>query len=78
MIKVELKNHMFLVQDNGIGIQQENLKRIFERFYRNSDEVGGFGIGLNIVKNVCNKYSLKIDVTSVPNQGTTFIVKFKD
>lgn len=77
-IKVQLQNNLFSVRDNGVGIEKKHLEQIFERFYRASDDVGGFGIGLNIVKNVCNKYKFTIEVTSVPLKGTTFIVRLKD
>lgn len=74
MIEITLKNNCFSVKDNGVGISKEKQKRIFERFYRESKEVGGFGIGLNIVQNICNKYGFSIDLTSVPKEGTTISI----
>jgi two-component system OmpR family sensor kinase len=73
-IEVILKHNKFSVKDNGVGISDEKQKRIFDRFYRASEEVGGFGIGLNIVNNICNKYYFKIDFTSAPKKGTTFSI----
>jgi two-component system OmpR family sensor kinase len=73
-IEVILKHNKFSVKDNGVGISDEKQKRIFDRFYRASEEVGGFGIGLNIVNNICNKYYFKIDLTSAPKKGTTFSI----
>lgn len=68
------------VQDTGIGIPPHVLPKIFDRFYR-ADSVrnrnsGGFGLGLSIAKWICGAHAAEISVTSVPNQGATFIVRF--
>lgn len=75
-IKIELKKNTLTISDSGIGIEEAKLKDIFSRYYRATSFSGGFGIGLNIVKNVCENYSIKIDVKSKIDQGTTFILKF--
>ncbi|MFA7570103.1 MAG: HAMP domain-containing sensor histidine kinase [Sulfurimonadaceae bacterium] len=75
-IYVELKDNVLLVQDNGVGIPKKSLSKIFERFYRESDIVGGFGIGLHIVASICKKYHIKIEIDSKVNEGTTFKLKF--
>ena len=68
------------VADTGIGIQQEHLDRIFERFYRvdksHSKEVGGTGLGLSIVKHAAQILEAQIQVDSTPGQGTTITVTF--
>ncbi|MDX9796690.1 MAG: ATP-binding protein, partial [Arcobacteraceae bacterium] len=71
-----LKDNVLLVQDNGVGIPKKSLSKIFERFYRESDIVGGFGIGLHIVASICKKYHIKIEIDSKVNEGTTFKLKF--
>ena len=75
-INVTLKEKKLIIKDTGIGISQDKQKDIFKRFYRASDDVGGFGIGLNIVQNICIKYDLKIQCESKYNKGTTFIITF--
>lgn len=64
------------VQDNGIGIPEQDLGRIFERFYRvnrdRSRAVGGSGLGLAIVKHILEKHGTAIEVESSPGVGSTF------
>lgn len=58
--------------DNGIGIRDSSLKRIFEMFYRATDQGDGSGIGLYIVKNAVEKLGGQISVASKPGEGTRF------
>jgi PAS domain S-box-containing protein len=58
--------------DNGIGIDEGNLNKIFEMFYRATEQSDGSGIGLYIVKNAVDKLGGQISVTSKPLQGTRF------
>ena len=66
------------IEDNGIGIPEEFLDRIFERFFRvdkaRSREIGGTGLGLAIVKNVCLKHDGNVEVESKDGKGTTFTI----
>ena len=65
-----------LVKDQGIGIPEADLERIFERFYRvdpaRSRETGGTGLGLSIVKHVAANHDGEVRVWSRPGEGSTF------
>lgn len=61
--------------DNGIGISEEMLPRIFEMFYRATEHSEGSGIGLYIVKNAILKMGGTIDISSKPYEGTSFHIE---
>ena len=77
-IREKGENLVIRVRDNGVGIPQESLDRIFERFYRvdkgRSRKQGGTGLGLSIVKHIVNFYHGTIRVTSQLEEGTEFTV----
>ncbi|WP_258523468.1 sensor histidine kinase [Campylobacter hyointestinalis] len=64
---------VFSVKDYGKGIK--DTKAIWQRYAREDLSVGGFGLGLNIVANICNKYNIIYNVSSVPGKGSTFTYK---
>ena len=72
----------FTVRDNGIGIKQEHLTRLTERFYRvdkgRSRETQGTGLGLAIVKHVLARHNARLQIESEPGKGSAFTIQFPD
>ena len=69
------------VVDRGIGISEENMPRIFDRFYhlekQDDDLFGGIGLGLAIIRQVIEQHEGKLDVKSAPGKGSTFTFSLK-
>lgn len=79
-ISVLLTCEEFRVSDTGIGISEENLGRIFDRFFTvdksHSGKNGGFGLGLSVVRKLCRKQGWQLSVESKEGAGSTFRVGF--
>lgn len=79
-INVDSKNKTLIIQDTGIGIEKENLDRVFERFFQvdrsHSKGNEGTGLGLSIVRHICLKYNVDIKLDSIINVGSTFTLTF--
>ncbi len=73
------KEFTVTVEDSGLGIPEDSLERIFERFYRvdksHSREIGGTGLGLSITKSTVAMHNGKIKVASKEGEGTTFTIR---
>lgn len=72
---------MLSVSDQGIGINEEDIPHIFERFYRGdksrSKEISGTGLGLSIARWIISRHGAKVNVKSREGEGTAFTVAFK-
>jgi len=75
-IRITLKNGLFIVKDEGVGIAKDKLEAIFELYNRDSKIAGGFGVGLNIVKQICDTYKIEVKVSSVLGEGSEFRLLF--
>lgn len=82
VVKISLENdsdksYTFSVADNGVGIPQEHIERIFERFYRidkgRSRDIGGTGLGLAIVRNAVQLHGGRIYAVNQPSGGVKFV-----
>ncbi len=76
VINITLKRGVFKIQDHGIGIEKEKLSKIYERYNRETEYSGGFGIGLSIVQKISQEYGIPLDVSSEKEKGTCFRLDF--
>lgn len=80
-IEIVTADKKLTVTDTGLGIPQESIPRIFERFYRidksRSRAKGGTGLGLSIVRHIAEHHGAEIDVESTVGVGTSITVKFR-
>jgi two-component system, OmpR family, phosphate regulon sensor histidine kinase PhoR len=78
--KLENGQPVFTVRDTGIGIEQQHIDRLTERFYRvdrgRSRETGGTGLGLSIVKHILIRHQARLEISSEIGVGSTFSVMF--
>ena len=61
-------------KDHGVGIKDST--QIFDRYYRENKEKGGFGIGLNIVKSIIDNANIELRIDSIEGKGSTFSYRF--
>ncbi|MBT8332388.1 MAG: GHKL domain-containing protein [Deltaproteobacteria bacterium] len=74
--KLDNDHFMFEISDNGIGMDDDTLRNIYEEFFSTKGS-SGTGLGLAVVEKVVNRHGGKIEVTSAPGEGTRFTIIFK-
>jgi two-component system, OmpR family, sensor kinase len=75
-IAIHLDKNSLRIKDSGRGIKQEHIDSMFERYSRFDKSVGGFGIGLSIVKMICDEYNFAIKIESELNKFTEVSITF--
>lgn len=71
-IHIGLTEQYLSVKDNGLGISKKDQESIFKRFKSSDSLAGGFGVGLDIVSQICKEYHIKIVLESEPSKGSEF------
>ncbi len=74
-VKTSSVNAVITISDNGSGIHEKHIPKVYEMFYRATDRSTGSGIGLYIVKEIIEKLNGKIKIQSELNRGTTFVIE---
>ena len=75
-IRIELNGSGVCVEDTGSGIRPEELQQVFQRYYRGSGSSGA-GIGLSLVKRICDRYGWQVSLVSNAGSGTVICLQFK-
>lgn len=76
LVNIEFEKNHLIISDTGLGIETKDQERIFEQFFRaqNHSHISGSGLGLSIVKAICDLHGWTISLESQPGKGTKFIV----
>ncbi len=75
-IIITIDSNTICIQDEGEGMTQEQITKVFDRYTRFNKVQGGFGLGFNIVYTICSEYGIKIDIDSKINEGTCVTLNF--
>jgi signal transduction histidine kinase len=78
-IQADAGSRTLLVRDAGVGMTEDELAQLFERFYRGKSvrhTTRGYGLGLSLVKEICDEYKIRIDYQSEKGKGTTVTMSF--
>jgi len=73
-VKIELSDNLLTIEDSGIGLESDEIFKIFDRYYQSDNSNSGYGIGLNIVKSFCDEYKIDIKIVSKKDKGSKFIL----
>ena len=75
-INISNKNNILYIEDSGYGIDTKNIFKIYDKYFQEDKKHEGFGLGLNIVKEYCDKYKIIIKIDTKENIGTTFCLDY--
>ncbi|WP_345987388.1 HAMP domain-containing sensor histidine kinase [Sulfurimonas sp. HSL1-2] len=70
-ISMNLKAKRLEIRDEGRGMDEVELFKVFDRYYQSDDSLPGYGIGLDLVKRYCDRHRIGLSIDSAPGQGTT-------
>lgn len=73
-IRINLRVGYLEIADSGCGMESGQIQKVFERYVRCNDHQGGFGIGLALTQRICKEYNIDIEVKSVPECGSAFVL----
>lgn len=73
---ITLREGMLVIWDTGIGMEEEKIPFMFDRYMRFNESEGGFGIGLSIVKQIVDEYKISIKVSSKKGEGTSMVLRW--
>jgi len=77
IVLLQLEAERLIVSDTGVGMRPEELARAMERYYKGASSAGA-GVGLSLVKRICDRYGWRISLESQEGQGTTAEIDFSD
>ena len=77
-LTIRLHQGMLSIRDEGIGMDEVEIVKIFDNYYQKDSTMQGFGIGLAMVKRFCDANSVILQVRSQPNKGTVVSLQFKE
>lgn len=75
-IHISLQNNKLIIRDEGCGMDEMTLVRIFDQYYQSDTTMAGYGIGLGLVKRYCDRYNIGLHVHSKINDGTCITLEF--
>ncbi len=76
-VKIYLAKDILRIKDSGLGISEEKILRVFDRYFQANEGSSGFGIGLSFVKDFCDDNGIDIRINSKIGEGSEFVLFFK-